>query len=113
MKNKIILVDNKKYKLKKADMHPQDINWENLNINKKSKIKRRILSYLLIFIFLFSYYLLVTIISAYQNTFQRKYNLLTDCSNVDYKNIMNIKILIKMRKKRYIFIAFVQIIQKQ
>ena len=71
-------------------MSPHDINWENLNIDMTSRLKRRILSYFLIIILLSAYFLLVIIISAAQNTFQRKYNLLTDCSNIDYENNYNL-----------------------
>ena len=53
MKNETLLVDNKKYKLKKVDMYPHDINWENLNIDKKCRILRKILSYFLIIFFFF------------------------------------------------------------
>ena len=71
-------------------MYPHDINWENLNASKISRIFRIILSYILIIIFLLSYFIIVTAISVFQNTFQRKYNLLTDCSNVDYENNYNL-----------------------
>ena len=86
LKNKKILIGNDYHTLKKSDMSPQDINWENLNIGMTNRLKRRIISYLLIIILLSAYFLLVIIISSAQNTFQRKYNLLTDCSNIDYEN---------------------------
>ena len=74
LKNKKILIKNDYHILNKSDMSPHDINWENLNVNKIEKIKRRILSYFLIIIFILVYFLLIIIISIAQNTFQRKYN---------------------------------------
>jgi len=106
-KNQNILIDGKNYKLKKADMYPHDINWENLNINKKSRILRKIISYLAIIFFLLSYYLIVTILSIFENNFNKKYNLLTDCSNVEYENnynlIYNEYININQNKKEQIY----------
>jgi len=39
LKNREIKIENEYHKLKKADMYPHDIIWENLNISKKEKIK--------------------------------------------------------------------------
>ena len=90
LKNQKILIENEYHILKKCDMSPHDINWENLNVDKKKKLIRRIISYFLIVILLFAYFLIVIIISVAQNTFRRKYNILSDCSNVDYKNNNNL-----------------------
>lgn len=76
--------------LKEPDMFPNDINWENLNVTKKERIFRTFLSYFFLIIFIIVYLLIILVISRIQGTFQRKYNLLTDCSNVDYENNNNI-----------------------
>ena len=89
-KNKEILIENKNYILKKTDMYPHDINWENLNLNLKEKILRRIISYCILIIFMLCYFLIILIISKVQGNFQRNYNLSTDCSNIDYENNNNI-----------------------
>ena len=91
LKNEKILIGTNYHTLKKSDMSPHDINWENLNVTTKERLYRRILSYLGIVVLILVYFLIVIIISLAQNTFQRKYNLLlTDCSNVDYKNNHNL-----------------------
>jgi len=91
LKNEKILIGNNYHTLKKSDMSPHDINWENLNVSAKERLYRRIISYLLIVILILIYFLIVIIISIAQNTFQRKYTLLlTDCSNVDYENSHNL-----------------------
>ena len=86
IKQNSILIDDKKYVFKNADMHPHDINWENININSKEKIKRRFLSYLIIIIFIIAYFIIIIFLSKAKNNFEKKFNLNTDCSNVDYKN---------------------------
>ena len=91
LKNEKIVIGTNYHTLKKSDMSPHDINWENLNVTTKERLYRRILSYLGIVVLILVYFLIVIIISLAQNTFQRKYNLLlTDCSNVDYKNNHNL-----------------------
>ena len=86
VKQNSILIDDKIYVLKNADMHPHDINWENININSKERIKRRFLSYLIIIIFIIVYFIIIIFLSKAKNKFEKKFNLNTDCSNVDYKN---------------------------
>lgn len=90
LKNQKILINNEYFTLKKSDMSPHDINWENLNIEPKEKLKRKFISYILLIVFVFVYFLIIIIISIAQNSFQRTFNLLTDCSNVDYKNNYNL-----------------------
>ena len=90
LKNKKIIIEDEYHKLKKADMYPHDIIWENLNISKKEKIKKLILSYFLMIIFLLFYIFLIIIISRVQSTFEREYNLSLDCENIDYKNKINL-----------------------
>ena len=90
LKNKEIKIENAYHKLKKADMYPHDIIWENLNISKKEKIKKFIVSYFLLIIFLLFYFFLIIIISRVKSTFNRKYNLSLDCENIDYKNKINL-----------------------
>ena len=89
LKNKKISIENKLYTLKKSDLYPHDINWENLNIDKRTKICRRVCSYFLLIIFIFALFIIIFIISILQNTFERRFNLSTDCSNVHYKNNTN------------------------
>ena len=86
-KNKKIEIDHQFYILKKADLFPNDINWENLNINKGKKYILRFISYFLLAIFIFSFFLIILFISRVQNTFERKYNLSTDCTNIINANI--------------------------
>ena len=87
LKNKKFYYKNHfEYRLKNADLDPQDIIWENINISKIEKIIRRILSMFLLFVFILVYFLIILIISRKQNTFQMKYNMLTDCKNIDIKN---------------------------
>jgi len=87
-KNKEIIIGNKSYTLKKSDMLPYDINWENLNI--KEKIFRRIISIFILILFILCYFFIILIISKIQGNFERNYNLSTDCSNIDYENNNNI-----------------------
>ena len=86
MRQNSILIDNKKYIFKNADMHPHDINWENLNISSKERKIRRILSYLIIIIFMIVYFIIIVFLSKAKNNFEKKFNLNTDCSNIDYRN---------------------------
>ena len=87
LKNRKIQIDGEFYILKKADLYPNDINWENINKNKPIKIIRRIISYFLLIIFMFIVFLGNLIISRIQNSFERKYNLSTDCTNIASENI--------------------------
>ena len=89
-KNKEIIIDNKSCVLKKSDMLPYDINWENLNLNLKEKICRRIISIFILIVFISGYFFIILIISKIQGNFKRNYNLSTDCSNIDYENNNNI-----------------------
>ena len=86
MKKETIKINNKNYQFKNADMFPHDINWENLNINKTKRFIRIIFSYFLIIIVIFVYFLIIIVLSKLKKNFERKYNLNTDCSNIDYKN---------------------------
>lgn len=91
LKNEKLLIGTNYHILKKSDISPHDINWENLNVSTKERLYRRILSYLCIIVLILVYFLIVIIISIAQNTFQKKYNLLlNDCSNVDYENNHNL-----------------------
>ena len=89
-KNKEIIIDNKSCTLKKSDMLPYDINWENLNLNLKEKVLRRIISIIILIFFILCYFSIILIISKIQGNFERNYNLSTDCSNIDYENNNNI-----------------------
>ena len=86
MKEFKILIEKEYHYFKNADMSPHDINWENLNINKMNKFLRIVISYLLLVIFLFSYFLIILLISKVQVSYQDHFHLETDCSFIDYEN---------------------------
>ena len=56
LKTKSILINNENYTLKKADLHPHDIKWENLNINKCERFLRCLFSYVMLVCFILLFF---------------------------------------------------------
>lgn len=90
MKNHKILIENEYHYFKNADMSPNDINWENLNISKINKFYRIVASYLLLITFICFYFLIILLISKIQISYEKYFHIETDCSYIDYKNNYNL-----------------------
>ena len=81
-----ILIENEYHNLKNADMSPHEINWENLNISKENKLFRIVISIFLLIALIFSYFLIILLITKVKISYEIYFNLNTDCSNLDYRN---------------------------
>ena len=86
MKKYKIVIENEYHNLKNADMSPHEINWENLNVSKENKLLRIVISIFLLISLIFSYFLIILLITKVKISYEKYFNLNTDCSNLDYKN---------------------------